>query len=128
MSPLPALALFSVFATLVLALPVGAIRFSDRGGVDGIDLASLPENLAVPLRNADQHSRWTRSTAVLAAFAAAIVVGLASPRTAPGAFGLVGLTVLLLGERRSPVVTTATRTAESATTCHDGPRSSRSVS
>lgn len=111
MSPLPALALFSVFATLVLVLPVGAIRFSDRGGVDGIDLASLPENLAVPLRNADQHSRWTRSTAVLAAFAAAIVVGLASPRTAPGAFGLVGLTVLLLGERRSPVVTTATRTA-----------------
>ena len=128
MSPLPALALFSVFATLVLALPVGAIRFSDRGGVDGIDLASLPENLAVPLRNADQHSRWTRSTAVLAAFAAAIVVSLASPRSGwwDSPCSCSGSAAVPSSRRRR--APPSWRRAESATTCHDGPRSSRSVS
>ena len=108
MTPVPALALILAFAALILALPLGAVRLSSRPGPD---LASVPEALRGPLRNADRHSRWLRSTAVLVAFASAAITHLMGIPATPGVFGLVGLAVLVLGERRSPVITTTTRTA-----------------
>ena len=108
MTPVPALALILAFAALILALPLGAVRLSSRSGPD---LASVPEALRDPLRNADRHSRWIRSTAVLVAFASAAITHLMGIPATPGVFGLVGLAVLVLGERRSPVITTTTRTA-----------------
>ena len=108
MTPVPALALILAFAALILALPLGAVRLSSRPGPD---LASVPEDLRDPLRKADRHSRWIRSTAVLVGFASAVIAHLAMFPAAPGVFGLVGLAVLVLGERRSPIITTTTRTA-----------------
>ena len=82
MTPVPALALILAFAALILALPLGAVRLSSRSGPD---LASVPEALRDPLRNADRHSRWIRSTAVLVAFASAVVTHLVGIPAAPGA-------------------------------------------
>ena len=108
MTPVPALALILAFAALALALPLGAVRLSSRPGPD---LASVPETLRDPLRKADRHSRWIRSTAVLVAFASAAITHFMGIPATPGVFGLVGMAVLVLGERRSPVITTTTRTA-----------------
>lgn len=108
MTPVPALALILAFAALALALPLGAVRLSSRPGPD---LASVPEALRDPLRKADRHSRWIRSTAVLVAFASAAITHFMGIPATPGVFGLVGMAVLVLGERRSPVITTTTRTA-----------------
>lgn len=108
MTPVPALTLILAFAALALALPIGAVRLTGRPDPD---LASAPESLRGPLRKADRHSRWTRSTAVLAAFASAVIAHFAAFPAAPGVFGVVGLAVLVLGERRSPIITTTTRTA-----------------
>lgn len=108
MTPVPAIAIILAFAALALALPLGAARLSSRPGPD---LASVPEALRDPLRNADRHSRWLRSTAVLVALASAAITHLMGIPATLGVFGLVGLAVLVLGERRSPVITTTTRTA-----------------
>ena len=98
MTPVPAIAIILAFAALALALPLGAARLSSRPGPD---LASVPEALRDPLRNADRHSRWLRSTAVLVAFASAAITHLMGIPATLGVFGLVGLAVLVLGERRN---------------------------
>ena len=108
MTPVPALALILAFAALALALPIGIIHLSSRPGPD---LASVPETLRDPLRKADRHSWWVRSAAILVGFASAVIAHFATFPAAPGVFGLVGLAVLMLGEKRSPIVTTTRRTA-----------------
>lgn len=108
MTPVPALALILAFAALILALLISAVRLFSR---PGLDLASAPEALRDPLRNADRHSRWTRSAAVLVASAAAAITHLMGAPATLGVFGLAGLAVLVLGERRSPVITKTRRTA-----------------
>lgn len=101
-------ALALVLTVLIVALPIGAVRLSGGGEPEP---TGVPETLRAPLREADRHSRRTRSTAVLVAFAAALATLPVAKAAVPAVFGTVGLGVLLLGERRSPVVTTTRRTA-----------------
>ena len=87
MTPVPALALILAFAALILALLISAVRLFSR---PGLDLASAPEALRDPLRNADRHSRWTRSAAVLVASAAAAITHLMGAPRRSGSSGWRG--------------------------------------
>lgn len=101
MSPLPQITLLLVIAAVILTLTVSALRAG----------CARPEAPAHPLSAVVRHSTRTRATALLLALATAAVTYLSGYPEGVALFGIVGLTALLLGEHRCPVVASPSRTA-----------------
>lgn len=108
MSPLPALALAAYLIAIILILAVGA-RHTLRRHAE--ELAELPGPLGDELRAVDAHERRTRALAIAVGLVLALVLVGAQRTMALGACGLISLVILVLGERRSPAITTRTRSA-----------------
>ncbi|MDY3679144.1 MAG: hypothetical protein SO046_08035 [Actinomyces urogenitalis] len=104
MSPLPYIALLLVLTAVFLTLVISALH------------ATCPRHAAQahPLSAIVRHSTRTRAAAVLLALAATAAAYLSGHPEGVALFGIVGLTVLLLGERLSPAVMAPERTASLA--------------
>ncbi|MDU7428077.1 MAG: hypothetical protein E7K79_04780 [Actinomyces urogenitalis] len=104
MSPLPYIALLLVLTAVFLTLVISALRAT----------CPRPAAQAHPLSAIIRHSTRTRAAAVLFALAATAAAYLSGHPEGVALFGIVGLAILLLGERRSPAVMAPERTASLA--------------
>lgn len=108
MSPLPYIALLLVLTAVFLTLVISALRAT----------CPRPAAQAHPLSAIIRHSTRTRAAAVLFALAATAAAYLSGHPEGVALFGIVGLAILLLGERRSPAVMAPERTASPGPPTH----------